>query len=140
MSYNKSKQQILKEMKYIYYKEITPRLDWMGFLITEDNKPTYHHIYKKEYLKQEHKDYNANIENGAYLGKRSHELLHEVERIDHDLYVRWNKLFIIINNLRDYPSEDIWNIIFELQDLSVNLVIEHKKSKSQIKSLKKLDI
>ena len=46
---NKAKQRqiVLKEMKKIYYKDISTRYDWMGYLITEDNKPSYHHITKR---------------------------------------------------------------------------------------------
>lgn len=133
MSYTKSKQQVLKEMKDIYYKGVSERLDWMGYLITEDNKPTYHHIYKKEYLKKEDKDYNATVENGAYLGKRSHEMLHKLELIDHDLYECWNDIFNVIANMRVKPVQDIWDTIFKLRDISENTLIEYKKSKSKIK-------
>ena len=133
MNYAKKRQQVLKEMKNIYYKDMASRLDWMGYLITEDNKPTYHHIIKREELIRNEKDYDATIENGAYLGKRSHEMLHEIELIDHDLYECWNDLFLAINKMAIYPVEHLWKTVFYLRDLSEKTIIEHKKSKSLIK-------
>ena len=57
-------------MKKIYYPEGVEYIDWMGFRITEENKPSYHHIVKKEDLKKEHENYDATVDNGAYLGKK----------------------------------------------------------------------
>ena len=130
---NKNKQLVLKSMRNIYYKDIKKRYDWMGFLITEDNKPTYHHIAKREELIERGESYIATVENGAYLGKRSHELLHQIEQQDHDLYICWNDLFLMINNLRCHPVEHVWNIIFKLKDISLNTINDNKTSKRKIK-------
>ena len=72
----------LNNMKSIYYDKKYPYIDWMGYLITEENKPSYHHIIKQADLKKEKKETYATVENGAYLGKHSHEMLHHVEIID----------------------------------------------------------
>lgn len=133
MNCAKQRQLILKKMKYIYYKDISKRIDWMGYLITEDNKPSYHHIIKKEELKRINESIDATVENGAYLGKRSHEMLHKIELIDHDLYECWNDLFLIINKMNIYPIKDVWNMVFKLRDLSEKVINEHKKSKSLTK-------
>ena len=133
MNCAKQRQLILKKMKYIYYKDISKRIDWMGYLITEDNKPSYHHIIKKEELKRINESIDATVENGAYLGKRSHEMLHKIELIDHDLYECWNDLFLIINRMNIYPIKDVWNMVFKLRDLSEKTINEHKKSKSLTK-------
>ena len=133
MNCAKQRQLILKKMKYIYYKDISKRIDWMGYLITEDNKPSYHHIIKKEKLKRINESIDATVENGAYLGKRSHEMLHKIELIDHDLYECWNDLFLIINRMNIYPIKDVWNMVFKLRDLSEKAINEHKKSKSLTK-------
>ena len=37
---------ILKQMKKMYYPKGTNYIDWMGFKITDINKPSYHHIEK----------------------------------------------------------------------------------------------
>ena len=133
MNSAKQKQIVLKEMKKIYYENISPRSDWMGYLITEENKPSYHHIVKREELKRNNESEDATVENGAYLGKISHEMLHQIELIDHDLYVCWNDLFLIINRMGIYPIPDVWDMIYNLREISENLIIEHKNSKNQIK-------
>ena len=133
MNCAKQRQIVLKKMKDIYYKNISNRIDWMGYLITEDNKPSYHHIIKREELKRNNESIDATVENGAYLGKRSHEMLHQIELIDHDLFECWNDLFLIINRMNIYPIKDVWNMVFKLRDLSEKVIIEHKKSKSLTK-------
>ena len=59
---------VLKRMRKIYYYEGKEYIDWMGFKITEENKPSYHHIVKKEVLKKEQENFDATIENGAGTG------------------------------------------------------------------------
>ena len=102
---------VLHDMRKIYYREDTPYIDWMGYKITDENKPSYHHIEKKEDLKKEEKDPTASVENGAYLGKKSHELLHRIEIVDKDLYDSWNYLFLVINRMKCYPIEDLWKMV-----------------------------
>ena len=112
---------VLKRMKKIYYPEGVEYIDWMGFRITEENKPSYHHIVKKEDLKKEHENYDATVDNGAYLGKKSHELLHKIEVRDISLYEMWNDLFVLINKSKSYPSESTLNMIYDLKDKSLQL-------------------
>ena len=40
--------EVLKRMRMIYYPKGYEYIDWMGFWITEENKPSYHHIEKAE--------------------------------------------------------------------------------------------
>lgn len=126
----KNKQDVLKRMRSIYYGNISPRYDWMGYLITEENKPSYHHIVKAEVLKKNNESDEATIENGAYLGKVSHEMLHQIELLDHDLYESWNYLFLIINRMGIYPIPDVWKMVYNLRDISENLLYNDKNSKS----------
>jgi len=126
----KNKQDVLKRMRFIYYGNISPRYDWMGYLITEENKPSYHHIVKAEELKKNNESDEATIENGAYLGKVSHEMLHQIELLDHDLYESWNYLFLIINRMGRYPIPDVWKMVYNLRDISENLLYNDKNSKS----------
>ena len=119
--------EVLKRMKKIYYPKGSIYLDWMGFKITEENKPSYHHIVKAEYLRKSNENDDATIENGAYLGKKSHELLHKIEVIDKDLYDSWNNLFLLINKSLKYPTEEIWTLVFELNKKSVNCLKNNKK-------------
>ncbi len=114
--------EILHQMRKIYYPVDKEYIDWMGFKITEENKPSYHHIIKKENLKKENENIDATVENGAYLGKKSHELLHKIEVVDKDLYNAWNKLFMLINKSKEYPSLETWNMIYELKDKSIDLL------------------
>ena len=78
--------EILKQMKKIYYTKESNYIDWMGFKIDDINKPSYHHIEKAENLRNNNESDIATIDNGAYLGKKSHELLHKIEVLDKDLY------------------------------------------------------
>lgn len=117
---------VLKEMKKIYYSKGTEYIDWMGFKIDDINKPSYHHIKKAEDLRKENVSDKATINNGAYLGKKSHELLHKIEDIDIELYESWNYIFLLINKMKCYPIEDIWKIIFKLQDKTINLLKNDK--------------
>ena len=116
--------EVLKQMKKIYYPKNKEYIDWMGFKITEVNKPSYHHIKKAEDLRKENESDIATINNGAYLGKKSHELLHKIEYLDKDLYDSWNYLFLVINKMNTYPIDDVLKIMFELQEKSINLVEE----------------
>ena len=110
--------EVLKQMKKIYYPKGKEYLDWMGFPITDINKPSYHHIVKAEDLRREKESDQATISNGAYLGKKSHELLHKIENQDKDLYNSWNDLFLIINKMGIYPIDDVWDMVFNLRKKS----------------------
>lgn len=112
---------ILKDMKKIYYPKGSLNVDWMGFPVTEDNCPSYHHIEKASSLKEKNLDTIATVDNGAYLGKRSHELLHRIEQVDKDLYECWNMLFLMINKMKVYPIDDVWQMIYLLRDKSINV-------------------
>jgi hypothetical protein len=130
MNKAKERQLVLKAMREIYYQpNAVNRIDWMGNLITEDNKPSYHHIVKRETLLANGESISATVENGAYLGKRSHELLHEIEHIDYDLYMCWNDLFLTINRMHTYPVDHVWDMIYLLQDKTRDVIIENNYSK-----------
>lgn len=131
MNKAKQRQLVLRVMKSKYYGE--NKLDWMGYPITNDNKPSYHHIIKREELLRQGKSIDATVENGAYLGKRSHEMLHEIELIDHDLFECWNDLFLMINRFGCYPPEHVWNMVIHMKEISEDVLNEHKSSKRLIK-------
>ena len=117
--------EISKVMKEIYYKDMqigdSKYLDWMGFEINYENKPSYHHIVKYSHQKSEKLVEKTTIENGAYLGEYSHIALHQIEKMNIKLYNSWNELFREIIKLGKYPTEDIWEKIFELQIESITL-------------------
>ena len=129
MTESKIRHATLKYMRDVFYPDISPRIDWMGFEINNDNRPTYHHIVKREDLKKSKQSTSATIENGAYLGKRSHELLHQIEILDKDLYDRWNDLFLVINKMRMHPTEDIWDMVYDLQYISLELIEQKNKKR-----------
>lgn len=114
--------EILKQMRKIYYTDGKEYIDWMGFKITEENKPSYHHITKAEILRKEKENDDATLENGAYLGKKSHEMLHKIEVVDKDLYDAWNYLFLLINKMKCYPIEDVLKIMYELKEKSIEVL------------------
>ena len=120
------RKKVMKEMKQIYYDDNKPYIDWMGYEINEDNYPTYHHIEKREDLIKDNKDIDATVENGAYLGLFSHQKLHEIEKIDKDLYYSWNHLFSIINNMRCYPIDDSLKLIYNLKKITEELLENNK--------------
>ena len=119
--------EVLKQMRKIYYPKDKQYIDWMGFKITDENKPSYHHITKAEELKKNNESVDATLENGAYLGKKSHEMLHKIEIIDKDLYDAWNHLFLLINKMKCYPVDDVLKIMYELNDKSIELLNDNKK-------------
>ena len=119
--------EVLKQMRRIFYPKGFPYIDWMGFKVTEENKPSYHHIEKAEVLRKKNESDIATIDNGAYLGKKSHELLHKIEMIDRELYNCWNDLFLEINQLRQYPTDEIWEEVINLQDRSIKIIEKSSK-------------
>lgn len=119
--------EVLKQMRKIYYPKGSLYLDWMGFRITEENKPSYHHIIKAEELRHNKESDIATIENGAYLGKKSHELLHKIEVIDKDLYDSWNSLFMVINKKREPISDELWDEIYRLKTKTLKCLEKNNK-------------
>ena len=115
-------------MRKIYFPDNEPYIDWMGFPITEENKPIYHHIEKKADLKKQKKEAYASVENGAYLGKHSHELLHHIEIFDKDLYDAWNYIFLVINKMKCYPIPVVWDMIHDLQRQTEELFQKDSKT------------
>ena len=124
---------VMKEMLDIYYpleyRQGEKYIDWMGYEIDEDNYPTYHHIEKREELRRHGESIDATLENGAYLGSQSHSALHFIETIDKDLYNSWNQLFLLINKMKCYPTDDVLKIINELQKLSEEAIDNHNSKK-----------
>ena len=122
---------VMEKMLEIYYpinyRDNEKYIDWMGYLITKDNSPTYHHIEKREDLIKKNKDIDATLENGAYLGEKSHQLLHDIEKIDIDLYYSWNHLFLAINKMKCYPVDDTIKMMNRLRQLTEELINEHNK-------------
>ena len=132
-----SSTKVLLEMRDIYYKDcLSPDtyLDWMGYPINEENSPCYHHIVKKSSLRSEKADSKPTVENGAYLGVYSHDVLHYIERIDKGLYDAWNSIFSVINKERHYPDADVWNIVFSLQDATDKILDSYLKMKEEKKA------
>ena len=123
-----NKRAVLHEMKKIYYPKDKSYIDWMGFKITEENCPSYHHIEKAEDLKSNNESTKATIGNGAYLGKKSHELLHRLEQVNKELYDSWNYIFSLINKMRVYPIDDVWKMVYDLQEMSIKALNEDKSS------------
>jgi len=119
--------EILHQMRKIYYPKDKEYIDWMGFKITEENKPSYHHITKAEDLRKNKESDIASLDNGAYLGKKSHELLHKIENIDKDLYEAWNYLFLLINKMKTYPIDDVWTMVEVLKEKSLDITNEKNK-------------
>lgn len=126
MSEVQNKRIIMQTMRNIYYPKGSLYIDWMGFKITEINFPSYHHIKKAENLRKQNESDKATIDNGAYLGKQSHDLLHHIEYLNKELYKNWNNLFLLINKKKCYPIEEIWQKIYILQDITLKEINKEK--------------
>lgn len=129
MRRNEIQRAVLHEMRSCFYPKGLPYIDWMGYQITDENKPSYHHIEKACTLRSKHESDMATMENGAYLGKISHELLGVIELKDPELYEAWNYLFTVINNMRIYPIDDVWRMIYNLQEKTENILCEENQKK-----------
>lgn len=134
----KQKREILHLMKKKYYSKGVKYLDWMGYPVTEKNCPSYHHILKAEDLRSKGMSDEATLENGAYLGKKSHEKLHLIEKLDYDLYISWNDLFRLINTMGIYPIQDVWITVYLLQEKTEKVIKEYEFSKQGINFSKKV--
>lgn len=124
---------VLHELKSIFYPEGSEYIDWMGYPITNKNKPSYHHIEKACELRHKHEDDEATVENGAYLGKKSHEILHKIECYDPELYECWTYLFEVINNMGIYPIDDVWKMVYSLQAKTKDVLYKEHKTLSKKK-------
>lgn len=80
----------------------TKKIDWMGYQITRNCKLTRHHIFKKVYGGED------NISNYALLIEKSHELLHKLERVDHQAYLELNILFKELNDSLAPPTDEYY--------------------------------
>ena len=131
-------QRTLERMRKIYYPTgEEENLDWMGYPITEENHPSYHHIVKVEELLRMRRCINPCVPNGAYLGKKSHEKLHHIEILDYELYLCWNYLFQLINRMKCYPLPDVWEMVKSLQKKTEELL---QKSEEELHQMKKTNI
>lgn len=132
MRRNEIQRAVLEEMRSIFYSEDVRYVDWMGYPITNKNKPSYHHIEKACELRHRHKSDLATKENGDYLGKVSHEKLGIIEHKDKELYEAWNYLFTVINNMGIYPIDDVWKMVYSLKEKTESVLYEEN-----VKKLKK---
>lgn len=127
MRRNEIQRAVLQELRNIFYSQDVRYIDWMGYPITNRNKPSYHHIEKACDLRHQHKSDLATKENGAYLGKISHEKLDIIENRDPELYEAWNYLFKVINNMGIYPIEDVWKMVYHLKEKTEYVLYEENK-------------
>lgn len=106
--------------------------DWMNFKITKDNLLTFHHIVKKENGGLEE------IDNGALLTKKAHDLLHCMEKHNVNVYNELNDIFKCIINEKKYPRTQLLMITKELILKYINngyLVPKELKKKKIIKMM-----
>ena len=80
----------------------TKKVDWMGFAVTKNCPLTRHHIFKRVYGGED------NISNYALLIQKSHELLHKLEKIDHNAYLELNELFLELNRSMQPPDKEYY--------------------------------
>ena len=107
---------ITKEMIKIYNLD---KLCFMGY--TLDKTASFHHIVKREHGGKE------TIENGAVLNKTAHEYLHIIEYKDIGTYIAINKILEIINNQKNRPTKEQYQIISKLLGMFEE---EHKHDKT----------
>ena len=107
---------ITKQMIKIYNLD---KFCFMGY--TLDRNATFHHIVKCE---EEGKE---EISNGAVLNPYAHEYLHIIEYKDYDTFIAINKILEIINNQKDRPTKEQYQIISKLLGMFEE---EHKHDKT----------
>ncbi len=107
---------ITKHMIKLYNLD---KLCFMGY--TLDKTASFHHIVKKEHGGKEV------IENGAVLNRYAHEYLHVIEYKDIETYLAINKILKIINEQRDKPTIEQYQIISKLLEMFES---EHKGDKT----------
>lgn len=118
MGYKKSLEQLLK----IYNP---PDLDWMGYLKTNENYYTFHHIEKKAYGGK------ADKKNGAILTVFSHKILHLLETYNYELFTKWNELFKELNKLKRPLNSDDYIQIFQLKNETDSFIRLLDKERSE---------
>ena len=94
---------ITKHMIQIYNLD---KFCFMGYAL--DRHASFHHIIKREHGGKEV------IENGAVLNREAHEYLHIIEYKDVDTYITINNILKIINEQRDRPTSEQYQIISKL--------------------------
>ena len=115
--------EVLNELISIFYPDgIEEERDWMGYPITKKNSPTYHHIEKACDLRKRYESDEATLENGAILGKKSHQILNTIEQKDPELYECWQYMFYVINNMGIYPIDDVWSMIHHLKKVTQDVL------------------
>ena len=88
----------LKQMLKIYKPN---GYDWMNFALTRRNPYTFHHIVSRSVGGKD------NIKNGAILTRRAHDLLHILECICPNAYIKLSELFNRINASKNSPNDEI---------------------------------
>lgn len=109
--------EVLYEMFDIYGK---PTIDWMGFIVLDDDIITYHHIIEKRNGGKEA------VTNGALLTSRAHLILHRLEKYNPDLYDEYQYFFQIINNMKCEPTFEMMEIMEALKS-RMEYSLKHKK-------------
>ena len=133
----------LKKMIRIYKPN---GLDWMNFALSRRNPYTFHHIVSRS------NGGGDDIQNGAILTRKAHDLLHILEYVCPLAYLDLEELFIEINISKKTPDGDIikkidnilHSVFFENvykfiidTDLSEYSDIYYEKRKTRIKRLRK---
>ena len=131
---SKTNKKVLNELALYFYPNSnlnnSTYLDFMGAEFNSFNTPTIHHIVKASTLREKNENDAATIDNAAILGDISHQLLHQIELIDKDLYDEWNDLFLRINQSRKEFYDDFKDEILDLQFRSRLVLEEYEERKS----------
>ena len=131
---SKTNKKVLNELALYFYPNSnlnnSTYLDFMGAEFNSFNPPTIHHIVKASTLREKNESDAATIDNAAILGDISHQLLHQIELIDKDLYDEWNDLFLRINQSRKEFYDDFKDEILDLQFRSRLVLEEYEERKS----------
>ena len=98
------------------------KIDWMGYALHKGNRPTYHHIVKRAYGGE------RILENGAVLGRRSHEYLHRIEIYEVCLYSYINDVLKSINSQMHKPTI---NQLLDINRLLVEFEEEYQDKHSK---------
>jgi len=95
---------ILAEMIEIYQPN---GVDWMGYVVSEHNPYTFHHIVEKRYGGKEE------IKNGAILTKKAHEYLNWLDQYCPMAYLEYQCIFRYINDFNGPIPKHLYDIIYD---------------------------
>lgn len=81
--------------------------DWMGYIMTEENPYTFHHIKEQRF------GGSWGPDNGAILTREAHEYLNYLEQYCPEAYDEYQAIFRYINSFQGPIPKDIYDDLYQ---------------------------